>query len=125
MDPVAAEEYWGLPPEERFAIAERAGLFHNDYEESLAIARAQEMSADLEAVSIQAANLRWDDPFRVWDDADIDYQPLAPTQDAYGREYLVMCADCFGSPVTTNEDGYAGMFCEVCERRRARRGLLI
>lgn len=57
----------------------------------------------------------------VVDDADLDYQPPAPTHDHRGRPFVRQCADCYGSPVTVNEDGYAGQFCEVCEHRRHRR----
>ena len=57
------------------------------------------------------------------DDSGINYNPETPTQDVHGWPYLVMCGDCYNSPVSENEDGYAGLFCEVCERRRARRGL--
>ena len=123
VDPVDAESFWDLSPDVRLSVAGRAGLFRNDYEESLAIARRHEISADLEAVALTAAALRWDDPDKVWDDAGIDYHPESPLYDAYDRAYLVMCGDCYGSPVSENEDGYAGIFCEVCERRRSRRGL--
>lgn len=52
---------------------------------------------------------------------DLYYVP-APTHNDHGEPFQVMCADCLDSPVYSDKRGNVAMFCEVCERRRERRG---
>lgn len=56
------------------------------------------------------------------DDGEITYHPEAPTHDPYGQPFIAMCDDCFDSPAVISENGW-NHICEVCERRRARRGI--
>lgn len=56
------------------------------------------------------------------DDGDFDYHPPAPELDPYGQPFIAMCDDCLDSPAIINDAG-DGHVCEVCQRRRERRGL--
>jgi hypothetical protein len=81
------------------------------------------MPGRLDIQAFREVGALWDDlaDEDIVDDADLDYQPPAPTHDRYGRPFVRQCADCYGSPATVDEDGNVGLFCEVCEHRRLRR----
>ena len=104
----------------------RLDMFPSHNPEAMQPYRSAIMLSSESNVDVHAywqAGALWDDPIAVSieDDLDIDWQPPAPTHDKYGRPYIRQCADCYGSPVTVDEDGNRGMFCEVCEHRRLRR----
>ena len=51
-----------------------------------------------------------------------DYHPPPPSEDKFGQPFVALCDDCLDSPAVIGDDGWSHV-CEVCERRRSRRGL--